>query len=337
VFRFSEHVTTDALAAYCERIFLRHPWLDPEIPSLVYDDERGRLAGFLGVIPRPMVFQGQVIQAAVATQLMVAPESRGLAGRRLVRGFLSGPQGLSLSDTANEAARRLWEALGGSVSVVHSLTWERVLRPCRYLGSQVARAPLLRGAMFALRPVLAAGDALAGWLSGRFAMHPPPGGVEPLDAAAMTGLANDALGGFALHPHYQQGPLAWLLAEAAEKRQFGELASGLVRSRGGEPEGWFLHYVDRGGTSQVLQLVARAAGRSLVMEHLLHDAWHKGASAIAGRLEPGLLQELGARRCGLRHQGPWVLFHARRPEIVQAIKRGDAFLSRLDGEWWLSF
>jgi hypothetical protein len=31
------------------------------------------------------------------------------------------------------------------------------------------------------------------------------------------------------------------------------------------------------------------------------------------------------------------LYHSSRPEVAAAIERGDAFLSRLDGEWWLSF
>jgi len=37
----------------------------------------------------------------------------------------------------------------------------------------------------------------------------------------------------------------------------------------------------------------------------------------------------------LLHQ--WTLVHSPRPEILHAIERGDALLSHLDGEWWLSF
>jgi hypothetical protein len=31
------------------------------------------------------------------------------------------------------------------------------------------------------------------------------------------------------------------------------------------------------------------------------------------------------------------LVHSRDPEIMAAIHRGEAFLSRLEGEWWLRF
>src|SRR5438552_2408867 len=92
VFRFSERDSPDRLAHYLEQIFFRHPWADEELTSLVYEDERGRVAGFLGIIPRPDRLPLEPVRAAVATQLMVAPERRGLVGRRLMRTFLTGPQ-----------------------------------------------------------------------------------------------------------------------------------------------------------------------------------------------------------------------------------------------------
>ena len=162
VFQFSERERTERLVAYLERIFYDHPWTQDDLPSLVYEDERGRVSGFLGVIPRPLLFQGAPIRAAVATQLMVAPESRGLVGRRLFRAFLTGPQDLSLSDTANEPARLLWESVGGSVSVTHSLSWTRALRPCRHYGSRASSGSAARRlAWLTARPLLVVADALA--------------------------------------------------------------------------------------------------------------------------------------------------------------------------------
>lgn len=110
-----------------------------------------------------------------------------------------------------------------------------------------------------------------------------------------------------------------------------------MRQSDGAVAGWFLHYVEPGSTSEVLQLAGRPAGRALVLAHLLEDARRRGAIAVAGRLEPTWLPELAAQGCALRDDGPWVLYHSSRPEVAAAIERGDAFLSRLDGEWWLSF
>ena len=338
VFQFSERERTERLVAYLERIFYDHPWTQDDLPSLVYEDERGRVSGFLGVIPRPLLFQGAPIRAAVATQLMVAPESRGLVGRRLFRAFLTGPQDLSLSDTANEPARLLWESVGGSVSVTHSLSWTRALRPCRHYASRASSGGAVRRlAWLTARPLLVVADALATRLGGSLVQHAPPGSTEPLDAAVMAATLPRLLGPRALRPVYEDGSLAWLLDQAADKRQFGELRQRLVRGPGGEVAGWFLYYREGGGVGQVLQVAARRSGQALVLRHLFYDAWRGGLAAVAGRVEPAWAAELGAQRCWFERTGPWMLIHSRRTEIMHAIVCGAAFVSRLEGEWWLSF
>jgi hypothetical protein len=336
LFRFTERPSPAELADYCERVFCRHPWPDDELPSLVYEDQRGAVAGFLGVLPRRMVFQGEPVRVAIATQLMVSPESRGLAGWRLVRAFMAGPQDLSVSDLGNDAARRLWQGLGGSVSMAHSVTWEKALRPCRLAVSRLGGGALGRGAALAAQPLAALGDVLAAAWPGANG-SPAAGDTVPLAPEILAATADDVLRTFALRPDYGDGMLSWLLGQAAEKHQFGDLAGGLVRQADGAVVGWFLHYTAPGRTSQVLQLAGLPAARALVLEHLLEDARRRDAIAVRGRLEPVWLPELAAQGCALRDDGPWVLYHSRRPELADAIERGDAFLSRLDGEWWLSF
>jgi len=39
----------------------------------------------------------------------------------------------------------------------------------------------------------------------------------------------------------------------------------------------------------------------------------------------------------LRREGAWTLIHSHHADIVAAMERGAAGLSRLDGEWWLRF
>ncbi len=335
LFRFTERPSPAELADYCYRIFCRNPWSDDELPSLIYEDQRGEVAGFLGVVPRRMTFQDKPIRVAIGTQLMVSPESRGLAGRRLVRAFLTGPQDLSVSDLGNDATRRLWESLGGSVSMAHSVIWEKALRPCQLAVSRLGGGALGRGAALAAQPLVALGDALAAAWPGAHG-RPAGGDTVPLAPATLAATAEEVLQPFALRPDYN-GTLPWLLGQAAEKREFGELVGGLVRQPDGTVAGWFLHYVEPGGTSEVLQLAGRPSSRVLVLEHLLEDARRRGAIAVAGRLEPAWLPELAAQGCALRDDGPWLLYHSSRPEVAAAIERGDAFLSRLDGEWWLSF
>src|SRR5438876_499032 len=163
--------------------------------------------------------------------------------------------------------------------------------------AELVLVPWRGGGPAASGPLLAGLDALAAWLPGRFAHRPPPGAAEPFGAALMAAHADAVLGHHALRPAYEEGPLNWLLAQLAEKRLSGTLECAAVRDARGELAGWFLYFLNPGGVSQVVQLAARPAAQALVLQHLFHHAWQRGAAAVAGRLEPALLDELGARGC----------------------------------------
>src|SRR5206468_2464432 len=218
-----------------------------------------------------------------------------------MRTFLTGPQGLSLSGPANEVGRRLWESLGGSVSLIHSLAWTRTLRPCRHLAARLARGPVLRAGLFTARPLCAAADALAARLPGSFTQDVPPGAIEALDADTMAARLPQLAGSSALRPEYEDGSLTWLLAQAAEKRQFGELQGALVRDAAGEVAGWFLYYCHTGGgLGEVLKLAARRSTQTLVLRRLWRGAWRRGLTGIAGRVEAAFVAAVPAHgsRCG---------------------------------------
>ncbi len=327
VFRQSERPDDADLLAYMRRIFLENPWREAGVWSLVYEDPSGRVGGFLGVVPRIMMLRGEPLRVAVATQLMVAVEHRGLAGLRLVRAYHDGPYDLCLSDAANDAGRRLWQSVGGEVAPVWGYGWERVLRPLAHrvagrTGTTLARSLGAAAAMLVRRP---------GW---RKASR--RGTTAPLDAARMAEAAPRLLQEYALRPRYEDGSLPWLLAQVAEKRQFGTLEGALVCD-GDVVAGWFLYCLASSGSAEVVQLVARAPDRERLLAHLSHHAWRRGAHTLNGRLSPDWLPALAAGRCGLRADAPCVVFGSTRLDVLRAMERGDVFLSRADGEWWLSF
>jgi len=70
---------------------------------------------------------------------------------------------------------------------------------------------------------------------------------------------------------------------------------------------------------------------------LLRERPLRGAAALRGRLDPRYVQELSHRHCWSRWDGPWTLVHSRHADVMAAIEQGDAFLSRLEGGWWLHF
>jgi hypothetical protein len=319
--------------AYFHQVFFANPWADARLPSWVAM-EGARAVGFIGVMPRPMQLRGRPLQAAVVTQLMVEQNKRhGVTAAQLLRKALAGPQELTISDGANESSRRMWEALGGLTSTLYSLQWRRLLRPMQ---STLQRARSLHGRAAALlaTPVAVLADVYAAYY--RALRRPSRLLAQPLDAAGLL----DGLGSlerhYALGPRYEPASLEWLLAEARAKRRHGGLQAQLLREPGGAIAGWYLYYLN-GGTSKVLQICARESAEHAVLDHLFQDAWRRGTAAIEGRMEPRLARFLGERHCLFHSTSAYALIHARDAEVLNTLARGDAFFSRLEGEWWMRF
>lgn len=54
---------------------------------------------------------------------------------------------------------------------------------------------------------------------------------------------------------------------------------------------------------------------------------------MSGQLDCRLKRHFAAKYCVFRDSGTSMLVNAKDPELLQVLCRGDAFLSRLDGEW----
>jgi hypothetical protein len=113
-----------------------------------------------------------------------------------------------------------------------------------------------------------------------------------------------------------------------------------VLRAGGALAGWHLWFLRPGGpggrVAEAVQVGATEEAALDVVDHLLADARRRGAVAVAGRLEPALMPAL-SERLSLFHRGrgpSWLLAHSRDERILRAVHVGDAFLTRLEGEWW---
>ncbi len=325
----------EAYHAYFREIFLTNPLSGGESPSLVYE-EGGDVVGFLGVIHRQMSLRGQPVRMATSSQFIVDPGRRAtLAGIELVRALLAGPQDFTLADEAIDLTRRLWEGLGGATVPLYSLSWVRVLRPFEFAVRRWGGGRRLASAWL---PASHLADAVATRLPGT-PFRPPASALrgEELDGEALAACLAEFPQDRALRPAYDGRAAAWLLEILARKPGSGPLRKTLVRDAGGEIAGWYLYAATRGGIAEVIQLGAREGSIGAVLDHLSAQAWRDGIVGLIGRLDPRSVGEFTARRCFFHHRGYWTLVHARDPRVLTALQRGDAFVTRLEGEWCLRF
>src|SRR5581483_5117282 len=339
VFQKRQGPAPESLKAYFREMFLDHPWTALRLPSFVYENKERQIVAFLGVLPRLASFGGSPIHVAVTSQFMVDTTAhRGNAALELMKRFLAGSQQLSLTDGASEGARKIWQALQGEVSTLYSCLWTRVLRPMEYARELAkGRKPLTAVAAIA-KPFA----QLLDFAAVRIPLTPYPIPVSSVSAEEAT--TEDLLqciaglpGRWSLRPCYSPDSLQWLLEKAQEARSRGFLRKFIVRNSKAETVGWYIYYAKPGGISKVLQFWSRNHTISEVIDHMFADAWNAGSTAISGRLEHHFARELSQRRCDFIFHDVAVLIHSRRSEILNAIQRGNAFLTRLDGEWWMRF
>jgi hypothetical protein len=321
-----------------ERILLDCPWADAEIPCLVCADRQGKVVGFLGVHVRRMRFDGAPVRLACSGHLVTDPASRATApGVFLLRRFLAGPQDLSITDGATAEVRRMWETLGGDTYHLAGVRWTRLLRPFRFAAKLLARRGWAALARVWL-PLAGLPDRLARQV-GPFRFRSPDPWVEPvpLTPELFTGHLPALARGCRLYPDYDRDFAAWLFAELARVTSRGELHAWAVPGERSRPLGWFIYYLAPRDTATVVQVAAAPGAEDTVLGHLFAHAWRRGAAAVQGRVEPNLLPDLARHRSILRYPDALPLVHARRPELLQATHSGRAFLTRLEGEWWMAF
>jgi len=337
VFRSGSQTPPQGLVDCLERTLLDHPWADPEIPSLVYADDHGQIAGFIGSHVRRLSLGGKPLRMACSGQLMTDPSARQRAvGSLLLRQFLAGPQDLTMTDGAIQPTRRLWTGLGGSIGHLSSITW---LRPFHM--RSVAELSLQRMGMTAWRPVAAPAMSVIQAISNRLPalslrVAPPLTSAEELTPEAVLAHLPAVSEHRILRPDYDEQFLAWLFEEMTAVKSRGELVKRLIRDQRGRVLGWYVAYLQRHGLSQVLQIAAKDRDAEAVLGHLLHDAQSAEVAALAGQYEPALLEAFSQRerRCFLHLSGNF-LVHSRMPEVLGLILQGRAMVTRMDGERWM--
>lgn len=338
ILRHSKAPPPPALGAYFRAFYLDGPYRDPDIPALVHVADDGRVNGFVGVHSVPYLLGERRLRAAFCGALMSEDHERDpLAGARLLKAFVSGPQDVSLSETANAISETMWTKLRGKTIPGCSFEWFRVFRPAGFAAALAGeKAPMFKH----LAPIARAIDGrLSGKTSlGRFTPMLPPAGLalEDADFASFAAAIRTLSASKRPRPDWDSGYLDHVLANAVIKPAFGQAFMALVKTKGGEPIGAFLYHLKPGGMGRVLQVMATPGRLGPVLDLMFAHALDNGAVGLRGRSSPEVIEAATGRSMLMATISSTVI-HAKDPEIAQAFLSGDGMLTGLAGERWNRF
>ncbi|WP_119938644.1 hypothetical protein [Neorhizobium sp. NCHU2750] len=334
-FRRSEPARPSMVSYLSETLF-DHPWYDEEIRSKVFVNPDGNIGGFIGVFPSRLELEGRLLRAAFAGSMMVdRHEQNPLAGARLLRAFLSGPQDISLTETANAVALGMWQKLALPLDIAYSLNWLRVLRPA---GTAIQIAERGMKAARFLRPVASLTDGIIERAGLKGFRVPPMQGIGRTnfwDASreefsnAMLKLAER----FPLRPQWDRASLQWFMDQAEAKRQFGKPSWRIAENRSGDLVGCYVYYGRPGGIGWLLQALCAPNVAGELVDDLFAQADAAGCVAVRGAGHPWLTPELISRKT-LFYGRAFFVAHAKDKSLLQPIKAGEALISGLAGENW---
>jgi hypothetical protein len=336
IFRRTKRRAPESLRSYLVDLYLKNPWHDWNVHSLVYVTN-GSVAGFVGAMPFPFIVGGKRLRTVIAGNLMIDPDIHNpFAAVRMLRQLFAGAQDVTWTDTANHAARKILEGLGSVTIPTYSLQWLRILKPNQYAASLLAqRNRTLAPVSMVLRPLCLMADALLSRIgSTPFAVKKSEFAGEELDVETLLKAIGDFSRKVILAPEYDMSSLTWLLKKAEEKKEYGSLKKVAVFDKNHALVGWYMYYPNPNKAGQVLQWMATPNAASQVLSHMLGNAQEAGSLALIGRFEPMFMANLSEQNSLFFHRASFVQAYSRKPEFIDALYRGNAFFTRLEGEWW---
>jgi hypothetical protein len=328
----------DELRTAFEQVFLGQPLSDPAIPSLVFHGADGEILGFIGSLVHQMRFGQRPIRLACSSSLVVSPKARQFgAGGLLLRKYLAGPQDLTMTDTAGRATEQMWKRLGGSMYPLGSVTWLHLIHPLRAaIGLKLWHSGKHRQLPMA-RPLCRPLDGVYS----RFTNTDPTDGTGGLEKHTEEPLSPQLLidhlclgpQRFDLLPDHDTESLGMLFDHIGRSRSNGRLVKNLVRDARGRPVGWYVASLLPSDIYRVLGCAATPGNEGLLFRHVLGNAKHLNAAAVAGRVEPWLLEVLPRRT--MMFSRVRFLIHSRDEALCDAVRSSKALLTGLQSDVWL--
>lgn len=323
------------LPAYIENAFFSHPWSDPDITSKVFVGQDGRVSGFIGVFPVRLELEGRPVRGALAGSMVVEdPKANPLAGARLLRAFLAGPQDISFTETANRIALGMWQKAGYPLDAGYSLNWLRILRPSSALVDMASRKAAPAGMLLPFARIVDRACGRLPWAP--FAPEKTGPGRVTFDDVALPDFADAVMSlshHYPLHPAWDDVSLAWFLQHAEQKRKFGHPEWRVGRSPNGKVMGAYAYFAQPGRIGWVLQALCSPGTEADLADDMFAHAYAMGASGLRGAAHPWLIPALMSRKTVFFGRTFYVA-HARDKALLEPVRNGRALISGLAGEGW---
>ena len=322
------------------KLYFENPWLDSAYPSLVYEGKSGEVIGFLGIVPRKMSMCGEPVLVGFGGNFIVQPGTRSqLAGPRLLGTYLRANYDVWQTDSANDISRTLLERIGFRTIPALNLHWVRPLRPNQYgmylltRGMTGAMASFLKGAS---RPFCSVGDTLASRIPvSPFRQVEPRLRGSELDVETLLQCLSEFRKGYSYWAEYDVNSLTWLLNFMDRNTARGRLRKVVVRDKNDKIVGWYMYYVKPGSIGEVVQVGGEKKFAKDILHHFFHDAWQQGVIGLHGVLDRRWIADFSDMGCLFTCRGGWNVAFSRNSTLLDLLERGDAFVTRLDGEWCL--
>jgi hypothetical protein len=329
-----------ALVSLFHELYFESPFTSDDFASLVYDVPDHGIVGFLGGSVRQMSVCGRPIRVMFGGNLVVHPDYRsGLVAPRIVNTFRSNNYDLAMVDSANNISKQILQRLGYAVIPALNIHWRRPLSPVQYgiYGVAVSASSSLLGIMaHVAQPLCRVADAVASRIPANpFRQREPRLQGTELDLETLLNCMVQFRKGYSIYPEYSLESLGWLMNWMKRQTFRGTLRKIVLRDRSQKIVGWYIYYAKPGAIGEVVQIGGYPNITKDILDHLFCDAQQQGVIGLHGVVDSRRIPDFSDKGCFFTCRGGWSFAYSPNPEVMQMLERGDAFLSRLDGEWCL--
>ncbi len=292
-------------------------------PSLVCQAKDGSIQGYIGIKYVPFQLKGESITIAICSDFMATDEARAaLMPMRMLQVMLKGPQHASYTEDANITSKLLWMRMGGVIAYPYSVYYTTPLRPLT-LALRVVGSHALQVVGMGVDKVLQVLHVPYFHTKGQKGLR-----VVPLTGALLAEGITALMPGFDLIPDLNEHALANTMEAFKVESQFGRLQSMALLDSENHCVAWFMYYMTLNRRCEMIQAESLPGYERPLIEAFRHHAQVNGGVVGSGRLSPNQIGTPFAEQVMCRPGRNWALIHSKRPDVLQAVLTGKAFMSK---------